>query len=67
METKEAHVVSGHVVESASIEDVLRDQLELLIEHTRSGVCGCEQCVRFLNVKKWLTSPFSDSPRVRFG
>jgi hypothetical protein len=47
-------VVSPRVIVAADANDVMRDQLELLIDHARDGVCGCEQCQRYLRARDLL-------------
>jgi hypothetical protein len=47
-------VTQLRVVVAADANDVMRDQLELLIEHAQSGVCGFEQCQRYLRVRSLL-------------
>jgi hypothetical protein len=42
------------VIVAANSNDVMRDQLELLIEHAQDGVCGCEQCQRYLRARSLL-------------
>jgi hypothetical protein len=49
------------VVEAADAHDVMRDQLEQLIEHAQDGVCGCEQCERYLRVRAVLMELFRNS------
>ena len=39
---------------AADANDVMRDQLEWLIEHAQNGVCGCEQCERYLRARALL-------------
>ena len=31
----------SHLIAAADTNDVMRDQLEFLIEHTQNGACGC--------------------------
>jgi len=47
------------IVESASVEDVLYDQLDYLVAHT-GRLCppGCPECARREQVKAWLLMPF---------
>jgi hypothetical protein len=47
-------VTQPRVVLAADANDVMRDQLELLIEHAQNGVCGCEQCQRYLRARSLL-------------
>src|SRR4051794_7587878 len=39
---------------AADANDVMRDQLEWLIDHAENGVCGCEQCDRYLRARALL-------------
>ena len=53
------------VVVAADANDVMRNQLEFLIEHAQDGVCGCEQCQRYLRARSLLlTELFPESPDV---
>ena len=49
------------VIEAADVNEVMRDQLESLIEHAQDGVCGCEQCGRYLRARAVLMELFADS------
>jgi hypothetical protein len=41
--------------------DVMREQLEYLIEHkTRPGQCGCSECQRYLRVRAALLEIFGE-------
>jgi hypothetical protein len=43
--------------------DVMREQLEYLIEHaTEKGICGCSECQRFLRVRSELLEIFTSGP-----
>jgi hypothetical protein len=49
------------VIEAADANEVMRDQLECLIEHSKDGVCGCEQCERYLRARAVLMELFPNS------
>ena len=49
------------VIEAADAHDVMRDQLECLIDHAQDGVCGCEQCERYLRARALLMELFKNS------
>jgi len=49
------------VVAAADANDVMREQLEYLIEHVQDGLCGCEQCQRYLRARTLLMEVFADS------
>ena len=49
------------VVAAADAHDVMRDQLECLIEHAQDGVCGCDQCGRYLRARALLMELFPNS------
>jgi len=54
-----------HAVIAVDANDVMRDQLEFLIGHAQNGVCGCEQCQRYLRARSLLlTGLFPESPEV---
>ena len=43
--------------------DVMREQLEYLIEHVaEKGICGCSECQRFLRVRSELLEIFTSGP-----
>jgi len=52
------------IVQAADANDVMREQLEFLIEHAQDGNCGCEQCQRYLRARTLLMEAFADSPRA---
>jgi hypothetical protein len=70
-EAREARVIAEgelslpRVPEPADPNDVLREQLEYLIEHTESGVCGCHECERYLHVRAILLAIFSEPQAAR--
>ena len=49
------------VVVAADANDVMREQLEFLIEHAQGGDCGCPQCNRYHRARTLLLEAFSDS------
>jgi hypothetical protein len=49
------------VVTAADANEVMREQLEFLIEHAQGGDCGCPQCNRYHRVRTLLLEAFSDS------
>jgi len=51
-------VTRPRVIAAADTHEVMRDQLECLIEHARDGVCGCEQCERYLRARALLMELF---------
>lgn len=52
------------VPEPADEMDVMREQLEYLIEHSgREVQCGCRECQRYLRVRAILLEIF-DEPRT---
>ena len=53
-------------IDSSPLPEVLREQLDYLIEHAaQSCAPGCEDCVRLQQVQGWLLIPFRGSRRVR--
>lgn len=53
------------VPEPADEEDVMREQLEYLINHTNErGICDCSECQRYLRARSVLLEIFSD-PEAR--
>ena len=50
------------VVAAADANEVMLEQLEYLIEHAKSGVCGSPQCQRYLRARSLLLDVFTDSP-----
>ena len=58
-------VTKPRVVVAADANEVMREQLEFLIEHAENGVCGCELCKRYLRARSLLlTELFPESPDV---
>jgi hypothetical protein len=55
-------VTQPRVVVAADVNDVMREQLEFLIEHAQGGDCGCPQCNRYHRARTLLLEAFADSP-----
>jgi len=53
--------VSGLVIAAADANEVMREQLEYLIEHAGNGTCGCPQCHRYLRARALLMEIFAYS------
>ena len=47
-----------HVIAAAGVDDVMRDQLEYLIEHVKDGSCGCALCHRYQRARTVLLEIF---------
>src|ERR1035441_9206623 len=53
------------IPEPADETDILREQLDYLIEHTaRNAQCGCSACQRYLKVRSALLEIFGGPPRT---
>jgi len=52
------------IIQAADANDVMREQLEFLIEHAQDGNCGCQECQRYLRARTLLMEAFADSPRA---
>jgi len=51
-------------IESANENDVMREQLEYLIDHTAEHVqCGCAECRRYLRARSILLEIFDEPQR----
>jgi hypothetical protein len=48
------------VIAAADVDDVMREQLEFLIEHAHAGRCGCSLCQHYQKVRSLLMELFSD-------
>jgi hypothetical protein len=48
----------SRVVVAADANEVMREQLDYLIEHAHGGPCGCPQCVRYLRARSVLLEVF---------
>jgi hypothetical protein len=53
------------VPEPADPNEVLREQLEYLIDHAERGACGCHACERYLRVRSILLEIFSEPQAAR--
>ena len=49
-----ARLAATRTTAAADVHEVMREQLDLLIEHARNGVCACEQCDRYLRARSLL-------------
>jgi len=47
------------VIVAADANQVMREQLEYLIEHAGSGTCGCSQCQRYLRARDLMMEIFA--------
>jgi len=47
-----------HRIAAANADDVMRDQLEFLIEHAQNGACGCALCHRYQRTRSLLLEVF---------
>ena len=57
---------SACYVESAAPMDVMFEQLEYLVAHTRQRCSrGCLDCARLQQVERWLLRPFRANSRPR--
>lgn len=55
---------TARVPEAADESEVLREQLEYLIDHTADQVqCGCPECQRYLRVRSVLLEIFGEPRR----
>jgi hypothetical protein len=55
------HTITAPAVE----EDILREQLDYLIEHSaHAGQCGCSECRRYLRVRSILLEIFAEPPQA---
>ena len=52
------------IIQAADANDVMREQLEFLIEHAQEGNCGCVECQRYLRARTLLMEAFADSPQA---
>ncbi|MBZ5580185.1 MAG: hypothetical protein LAP40_26800 [Acidobacteriia bacterium] len=53
-----AAVRRADFIESASVVDVLYDQLDYLVRHGGACPAECPDCARLEQVKSWLLLPF---------
>jgi hypothetical protein len=56
-------VTRPRVVVAADANDVMREQLDFLIEHAQGGDCGCPQCNRYHRIRSLLLEAFAELPR----
>jgi len=56
----------SRIPEPADETDILREQLEYLIEHAAGNAqCGCSECQRYLRVRSALLEIFAEPPRAK--
>jgi len=54
------------IPETAGESDILREQLEYLIEHTaREARCGCSECQRYLRARSILLEIFGEPQNAK--
>jgi hypothetical protein len=53
------------VIAAANADEVMREQLEYLIEHAAKGACGCSQCRRYQQARTLLLEAFTETPHLR--
>jgi hypothetical protein len=58
-------VTRPRVVVAADADDVIREQLEFLIEHAQAGDCGCPQCDRYHRARALLLEAFAEVPQEK--
>src|SRR5947208_15383584 len=51
------------VVAAADANDVMREQLEYLIESAHDVICDCAPCQRYVRVRTLLMEFFTDAPK----
>jgi len=49
----------SRVIAAANANDVMREQLEFLIDHAEAGDCGCPQCERYIRARTLLLQAFA--------
>jgi hypothetical protein len=54
-------VVRPRVIVAADADEVMREQLEFLIEHAQKGDCRCTQCERYFRVRTLLLQAFTEN------
>jgi hypothetical protein len=55
------------VIAAADANEVMREQLDFLIEHAQSGPCGCLQCERYIRARTLLLEAFRSAPEESQG
>jgi hypothetical protein len=56
----------SRIPEPANETDILREQLEYLIEHAAANAqCGCSECQRYAKVRSILLEIFAEPPRAK--
>lgn len=49
------------VTPAANVDDAMREQLEIAIEHASGGSCGCSLCGQYLGVRAILLAMFAET------
>ncbi len=52
------------IVITSDVNQVMREQLEFLIEHAGTGRCGCRICKMYMEARELLTLIFKDEPKT---
>jgi len=55
--------VLARTIVAADTHDVMREQLDFLIEHAQHRVRGCSQCYRYLRARAVLMEIFSTAAK----
>ncbi len=58
-------VARPRVITAADVNEVMREQLEFLIEHAEGGDCGCQRCNRYGAVRILLLELFAEKSKPR--
>lgn len=51
---------SPQLVPQAPVAEVMREQLDYLLDHVSPGLCGCAECQRYQRVRAILLEVFRD-------
>ena len=55
-------VMKPRVIAAADADEVMREQLDFLIEHAQGGPCGCLECERYVRARTLLLEAFRTGP-----
>jgi hypothetical protein len=58
-------VVKPRVIAAADANEVMREQLDFLIEHAQGWHCGCLQCERYVRARTLLLEAFRTGPATQ--
>ena len=53
-----ARLAATRMIAAADANEVMREQIEYLIEHAQGGDCGCSRCETYHRVRTLLLAPF---------